>query len=73
MDYTKLLFDKYETALLTTKQVSQITGRSVASLESDRRESTGIPYKRLGNKINSPVRYPIGEVSKWINDTEKTL
>ena len=71
MDYSQLLFEKYETALLTTKQVSKITGRSVHSLETDRRSGEGIQFKRLGNSTNSPVRYPIGEVSKWINQVER--
>ncbi len=71
MDYSKILFDKYGTALLTAKQLSEVTGRSVPSLELDRRKGEGIPFKRLGNKSNSPVRYPIHEISKFINSVEK--
>ncbi len=71
MDYSKILFDKYGTALLTVKQTSEITGRSVASLEADRRSGTGIEFKRLGGKPNSPVRYPIHSVSKFINSVEQ--
>ncbi len=73
MDYTKILFDKYGTALLTVKQTSEITGRSVASLEADRRNGTGISFKRVGGKYNSPVRYPLHELSKFLNSTEKVL
>lgn len=73
MDYTKILFEKYATALLTAKQVSEITGRSVASLEGDRRDHSGIAFKRVGGKYNSPVRYPIHEVSKFLNATEQTV
>jgi len=73
MDYTKILFEKYQTPLITTKQLSEVTGRSVASLESDRRAGEGIPFKRLGSAINSPVRYPIAEVSKWLNAVEKVV
>ena len=73
MDYVKILFDKYGTALLTVKQTSEITGRSVASLESDRRNGSGISFKRVGGKYNSPVRYPLHEVSKFLNSTEKVL
>ena len=73
MDYAKLLFDKYQTALIKTQQVPEITGRSVASLEADRRNGEGIPFKRLGGKINSPVRYPIHELSKFLNSVEKIL
>ncbi len=73
MDYTALLFDKYQTALLKTKQVSEITGRGIHSLEADRRKGEGIRYKRVGGKPNSPVRYPLAEVSKYLNDIEKVL
>ena len=73
MDYTKLLFEKYSTALLTVKQTSEVTGRSVPSLEADRRNGEGIPFKRVGGKYNSPVRYPIHEVSNFINAVEKVL
>ena len=71
MDYTQLLFEKYGTVLLETKDVSTIIGRSVHSLEADRRAGEGIQFKRLGTATNSPVRYPIGEVSKWINQVDR--
>lgn len=73
MDYTKILFEKYNTVLLEVKQVSEITTRSVASLEADRRNGEGIPFKRLGGKYNSPVRYPLHEVSKFLNAVEQVL
>ncbi len=70
MDYTQMLFNKYNTVLLTTKQVSEITTRSVASLETDRHSKRGIPFKRVGGKDNSPVRYSLHEVSKFLNEGE---
>ncbi len=70
MDYTKILFDKYQTALLTTEQTSKVIGRSVASLEADRRAGEGIQFKRVGGKPNSPVRYPLHEVSNFLNAVE---
>lgn len=73
MDYTKILFEKYQTALLTTKQASEVTGRSVASLEADRRNGEGMSFKRLGGKNNSPVRYPLHEVSKFLNTVEQVF
>ncbi len=71
MNYIPMLFEKYGTALLTPKQTSEVTGRSVASLTMDRRAGEGIPFKRLGSGENSPVRYPLEAISTWINDTEK--
>ena len=73
MDYTQMLFNKYGTALLKSTQVSEVTGRSVRSLEEDRRAGTGITYKRVGGKDNSPVRYPVHAVSTFLNETEKVL
>ena len=73
MDYTQMLFEKYGTALLTAKQTSEITGRSVRSMECDRRDGTGIPYKRVGGKDNSPVRYPLHAISKYLNENEKVV
>ena len=73
VNYEKILFDKYETANLTTKQTSEVVGRSVASLEADRRAGEGISFKRLGNKDNSPIRYPLHEISKFLNNVEKVL
>lgn len=73
MDYTKILFNKYGTVLLSIKQVSEITGRSIHSLESDRRAGEGIEFKRVGGKYNSPVKYPLHAVSEFLNDTEKVL
>ncbi len=73
MDYEKLLFEKYGTALLTVGQVSEITTRSVHSLTADRRNGTGIPYKITGSADNSPVRYAIHDVSKWLNNTIKVV
>ncbi len=68
-----MLFEEYGTALLTAKQLSIVIGRSVKSLENDRRFSKGIPFKRVGGTPNSPVRYPIHEVSKFLNEVERTI
>ena len=73
MDYSKILFEKYGTAMLTPEQVSEIIGRSTFSLERDRRNGEGIPYKRIGGKPNSPVRYPLHEVSRYLNSIERTV
>ncbi|KYJ87521.1 hypothetical protein [Sulfurovum riftiae] len=73
MDYSKMLFEKYHTMMLTTEQLSKIIDRSVASLESDRRAGKGIPFKRIGGYPNSPIRYPIHEVSTYLNSVERTV
>ena len=73
MDYTTILLDKYNTLLLNVEQVSEVTGRSTHSLEADRRNGEGIPFIRVGGKPNSPVRYPIHEVSNFLNAVEKVF
>ncbi len=73
MNYENLLFEKYGSALLTAEQVSEVIGRSTHTLTADRRNGVGIPFKRTGNSDNSPVRYPLHEVSKWLNAVEKVL
>ena len=73
MDYSKILFDKYGAVLLTAEQVSETIGRSVHSLTADRRNKIGIPFKRTGDSDNSPVRYGIGDISTWLNQTEKVV
>ena len=73
MDYSEMLFNKYNTALLTADQVSEVTTRSVHSLTADRRKGEGIPFKRTGNSDNSPVRYSLHDVSEWLNQSEKVL
>ena len=71
-ELTQILFDKYG-AMPTTEQTSEITGRSKASLELDRRNGENIPYKRLGNKPTSPVRYVLTDIIAWMSDTTKTV
>ena len=71
MDYTKILFEKYQTALLTPKQLSEVLGRSVYALEKDRKAGIGVPFIKAGEKPNSPIRYPIHEVSKYLNRTNR--
>ncbi len=73
MNYEQILFDKYGTALLSAAQVSEVIGRSVHSLTNDRRNGIGVGFKRTGDAENSPVRYPLHEVSKFLNATEKIL
>ena len=48
--------------LLTEKQVSEITGRAVTTLQKDRLKGTGLKYVRLGRL----VRYRPEDVEAWI-------
>jgi predicted DNA-binding transcriptional regulator AlpA len=48
--------------LLTVAQVSDITGRSVSTLEKDRWEGGGPPYVKMGRL----VRYRPSDVQAWL-------
>lgn len=48
--------------LLTVAQVSEITGRSISTLEKDRWEGFGPPYVKMGRL----VRYRPSDVQAWL-------
>jgi predicted DNA-binding transcriptional regulator AlpA len=50
--------------LLTVAQVSEITGRSISTLEKDRWEGGGPPYVKMGRL----VRYRPADVRAWLSE-----
>lgn len=48
--------------LLNEKQVSELTGRAVTTMQKDRLKGTGLRYVRLGRL----VRYRPQDVEDWI-------
>jgi predicted DNA-binding transcriptional regulator AlpA len=53
-----------EDKLLTSKQVSEIVGKSEAWLVRKRWEGGGIPYRKIGRH----VRYQYSVVLRWLNN-----
>ncbi len=51
----------------------KVVGINLILARADRRNGSDISFKRVGGKYNSPTRYPLHEVSKFINNTEKVL
>ena len=49
---------------LTEKEVAQITGRSLSTLRSDRFNSRGLPYVKIGRS----VRYALNDVIRFMED-----
>ena len=47
---------------LTEKEVSQMTGRSLSTLRSDRFNSRGLPYVKIGRS----VRYALEDVVQYM-------
>ena len=63
----RLLFDRYGSLVLDPGDVSELTGRSEASLSRDRAEATGIPVTKTGKATGSdPVRYSIFDVAQYV-------
>jgi len=52
--------------MLSKKEVAQITGRSISSIDRDIKNGTGIKYKRTRDR--GRVLFPISEVAKWMDD-----
>ena len=70
-ELSSLLFNKFNSLTLTTEQTAQATQRSVVSLQRDRRNATGIPYTKLGNKTGSDrALYSITDIAKYIVDNK---
>lgn len=66
-ELSSLLFSKFNSLTLTTEQTAQATQRSIISLQRDRRNATGIPYTKLGNKCGSDkALYSIMDIAKYI-------
>ena len=55
--------------LLNEKQVSEITGRAVTTLQKDRLKGTNLKYVRLGRLI----RYRPEDVEAWIKRESEAL
>lgn len=68
--YTELLFAKYGTLALTEEQTAEVVNRGKHSLTRDRQSGKGISFVRQGDKPNSPVRYPIDEIAKYLEDNK---
>lgn len=65
----KLLFEKYGSITLDTKQVSEAIGRSEISLKQDRANATGIVWSRVGNL----VKYSTVEIAKYLINTQQKV
>lgn len=66
-----LLFNKFNSLTLTTEQTAQATQRSIISLQRDRRNATGIPYTKLGNKSGSDrALYSVTDIARYIVDNK---
>jgi len=73
-ELSTLLYSKYGSLTLSTKQTAEATQRSRITLERDRRNATGIPYTKLGNKCGSDrALYSVTDIARHIvNNRVKT-
>lgn len=65
LDFTKKLDD--DLTLLNEEQVARITGRSVATLRTDRQNRTGITYIKIGRSI----RYSLADIRQYIDECRR--
>lgn len=74
-ELSNLIFNEFKSLALTTEQTSTVTNRSVISLQRDRRNATGIPYTKLGNKTGSDkALYSVTDIAKHIvNNKAKVI
>lgn len=59
----KLALPDPESVLLTTGEMSVLTGRPIPTLDSDRHLGKGLPYVKLAAKA---VRYKLSEYKKYV-------
>jgi len=52
--------------MLTAREVAAILGVSAKTLRKYRQQKKGIPYIKLGDAPNSPVRYYQQEVERYV-------
>ena len=65
-DMFQMLFSKYGTMNLSKKQCSEVTGKSISKLESDKRDGIGIEYKQETAVAN--VYYPLHCIVEFLTN-----
>lgn len=58
----KMLFDKYNTLALDTKTTGLIVGKAEITLKTDRAESRGMPYSKMGHL----VKYSVTDIAAYL-------
>lgn len=61
-----IILQKYDTFLLSRKQVAATLGKSVATIDRWKKRGLHLDYKKTGTAPNSPVEYPIDTVANYI-------
>ncbi len=66
-NYMKLLFEKYGKVAITKKELCQVFGISLRTLNARISKNMDIPAYKKGNGRNSKIMFPIAEVAKYLN------
>ena len=72
-DVWNVIFNKYGSLLLTRKQVAEILGKSVATIDRWKKDGLHLQYKKTGKAKNAPVEYPIDTVVNFIMNDHKKM
>lgn len=68
-----LIYQKYGALLLSRKQVANILGKSVATIDRWKAQGLYLEYKKLGSAKNAVIEYPIDTVVEYIIRNNKKI
>ena len=63
----KILFNKYNTMILSRKQVAEILNVSTATLDRWRKQGLYLESKKVGITKNAIIQYPLSTVVDYIS------
>ncbi|MCK9454751.1 hypothetical protein [Sulfurimonas sp.] len=69
-----LIYQKFDTLLLSRKQAAQALNKSVATIDRWKKQGLYLEYKKRGKSKNASVEYPIDTVVDYIlNNNQKVV
>jgi len=69
----KVIYEKYGSLLLTRRQVAEILGKSVATIDRWKKDGLYLKYKKMGKAKNATIEYPIETVVDYIINNNKKI
>jgi len=57
---------RYDTLVLSRKQVSEILNKSTSTIDRWRSQRIKLKYSKIGSSKNSTIEYSISEIAKYI-------
>lgn len=63
---TSLIFNKYNTFLLSRKDTAEIVGVSMATLDRWKKDNRYLKYKKVGKAKNASIKYPLDGIVEYL-------